>query len=84
MRRFIAILFALMLVLALAFSAGAAVNAPNANAVASVNADESCAVTLTVTVHLDQPMDKLSFPVPKDATAVTLNGSRVIAMPSNP
>ena len=83
MRRFTSLFFVLIFVLALSFSASAAVSAPNANAVASVNADESCAVTLTVTVHLDQPMNDLSFPVPKEATAVTLNGSRVVAMPSH-
>ena len=78
MRRICALIFAISLILTLALGVSAASNATHVNAVASVNPNESCNVTLTVTVHLDQPIEKLTFPVPKEATAVTLNGSRVL------
>ena len=78
MRRSIALIFAFALLLALTLGTSAASSATKVNAVASVGSDESCTVTLTVTVHLDQPTEDLTFPVPREATSVTLNGSRVL------
>ena len=83
MRRSICFVFALILILGVACSVSAVTGVTQANTVASVSPDESCAVTLTVTVHLDAPTEKLTFPVPKDATAVTLNGSRVMTTLAN-
>ena len=83
MRRVFVFLIAVTLLLAAAFTVSAATSAKEVNAVASVSPDESCTVTLTVTIHLDAPIDKLTFPVPKEASAVTLNGSRVVPTLSN-
>lgn len=79
MRRVSAILVAVILVLALAVSASAATGASKLNSFATVSADGSCQVTLTVTLHLESAVDKLYFPVPAEATGISLNGSRVSA-----
>lgn len=78
MRRLGAVLIVLVLVFMLAFSVSAA-DISKMSGFATVSSDSSCQVALTATVHLEQPMDKLYFPVPAEATGVTLNGSRVRA-----
>ena len=77
MRRIIPVIFVLAVLLTLAVGAHAASSATHVNTIASVSSDESCNVTMTVTIHLDQPTEKLTFPVPLEATSVTLNGNRV-------
>ena len=44
--------------------------------------DGSAQVTLTVSVTLDEPVMGLTFPVPRDAENVTLNGAPVETTPS--
>ena len=83
MRRISVILAALLLCLSMVTSASAATGASSVTGFATVAADGSCQVSLTVVLHLDQAMDKLSFPVPKDASGVKLNGSRVSASRKN-
>lgn len=83
MRRVSAILAAVILVLALAVSASAATGASKLNSFATVSADGSCQVALTVTLHLESAVDKLYFPIPAEATGVSLNGSRVSAARSD-
>lgn len=46
---------------------------------ASVTTSGACQVSINATVHLDAPTDKLTFPLPGNATGITLNGSRVSA-----
>lgn len=77
MRRLVVILFAIVLVLGLSVNAFAAPTASSIRTVASVSADESCDVTMMVTLDLDTPLEDLTFPVPADATNITVNGSRV-------
>ncbi len=71
-----------LLVVILAATVSAATGASSVNSLATVAADGSCQVTMTVTLHLEQPMEKLRFPVPADATGITLNGSRTGASKS--
>lgn len=79
MRKIGLFFIAFALFFGLATGVSAANHVTNAQAVASVAADSSCQVSLTVTVHVDNPSDSLHFPIPREATAVSLNGSRVRA-----
>ena len=44
---------------------------------ANVNGDESCQVTIVATFHIEENDGDLYFPVPLEASAVSLNGTRV-------
>ena len=77
MRRVILCLAALFISLSLFVDVSAATGASSVTGYATVAADGSCQVSLTVTLHLEQAVDKLSFPVPAEATGVSLNGRRV-------
>ena len=77
MRRFIVSVLALTLILALALGVSAESGATRMNYYATVASDGSCEVTVTTTLHLEQRVENLTFPVPKEATDVTLNGDRV-------
>ena len=79
MRRLGAVLTALVLIVFLAINVSAAAGVSKMQSFATVSSDSSCQVALTATVCLEKPMDKLYFPVPGEATGVTLNGSRVRA-----
>lgn len=46
---------------------------------ATVGSDGGCQVSLALTLHIEEPGVSLLFPVPADATAVSVNGSRVAA-----
>lgn len=48
-----------------------------AGAHATVSPDGSCQCTITATINLDQSSQDLTFPIPKEAYNITLNGSRV-------
>lgn len=78
MRRLGAVLTVLVLIFMLAFSVSAA-DISKMSGFATVSSDSSCQVALTATIHLEQPMERLYFPIPAEATGVTLNGSRVRA-----
>ena len=77
MRRTIMFLLAITLLCTLAFGVSAATAATQVTYQASASLDESCEVALTATIHLDEPVKDLSFPVPAGASNITLNGSRV-------
>ena len=66
------------LIAALAVSAEA-VGISSMESHASVATSGACQVSVNATVHLDKVADKLTFPVPGNATGITLNGSRVSA-----
>lgn len=83
MRRFLGLLSAVFLIIALSVGVSAATGASKSESFATVSADGSCQVSMTVTIHLEQAMDKLYFPVPEEATGITLNGSRVSAARSD-
>ncbi len=79
MRRLATFLLAFILILTLAGTASAATGVSKLSSFATVSSDGSCHISMTVTLHLEQAVDKLYFPVPGNATAVSLNGSRVSA-----
>ena len=76
MRRFwsLFLIFAVILTLAIGVSAA---SAPSVGTYATVTQDGRCQVNMTVQIHLDQAASDLKFPVPADATNITLNGHRV-------
>lgn len=43
----------------------------------SIHPDGSCAITLTASLTLDEPDRELTFPIPSNATDVTINGAAV-------
>ena len=79
MNRLISLLLCLMLGLSLCIGVSAADNtrATSVNIIASVSSNGSCEVTSAVTLHLENPQEKLIYPVPVNATNVTLNGRPV-------
>lgn len=79
MRRAGLLLMALLLVATLAFGVCAATGASGMSSFATVSSDGSCQVSMTVTFHMEQAVDKLYFPIPKEAVSISLNGSRVSA-----
>ena len=81
MRRIAVFTLALVLFFTLTFPAAAAASASSFGAYATVSQDGSCQVSMTVRLHLDQVLTDLTFPVPKQATNVTLNGARVRTTP---
>lgn len=83
MKNLYRVLTALLLVVLLATAVSAAAGASSLSGFATVAADGSCQVTMNVTIRLEQPMEKLRFPVPEEATGITLNGSRVSASRSD-
>lgn len=82
MRKFIVFLVMAAVLLSVCFQVSGANFATSAQAVASVAADGGCEVNMTVTVQVDEPVDKLYFPIPSDAVGISLNGSRVTAVKS--
>lgn len=79
MRRFTVLLIAIFLLGCTVLGVYAATSASSVNGFATVSGDGSCQMNLTVTIHLEEPVNKLTFPIPATATGITLNGSRVSA-----
>lgn len=79
MRKLTAGLVLCLLISYLSLSVGAATGASKQESFATVTGDGRCQITTTVTLHLEEPVEKLQYPVPKEASGVTLNGSRVSA-----
>ena len=77
MRRISCFVLCIMLICLLALPAQAATGITNMDAFSTVSSNGRCQVTLTGTLHLDSTSGDLTFPVPLDARAVRLNGSRV-------
>ena len=77
MRRVLAIILGVLLIMALSVPVFAAEYASQVNVFAAVSQDESCQVTVTAALHIENNDGNLRFPVPAEATAVSLNGSRV-------
>lgn len=77
MRRFLLIFACIAALIGMSVTVSAADCASQVNIYATVNQNESCQVTQTVTLHIENNDGSLTYPVPGDATAVSLNGSRV-------
>lgn len=78
-RRAACMLLVLFLTACLMMNVGAATSATGLSGYAAVNSDGGCQISMTLTLRLEQAVDKLYFPIPAEATGVTLNGSRVSA-----
>lgn len=80
MSRFLAILSCLILALGLCIGVSAADTnrAYSVQVFSTVSSDGSCDVTSTVTLHVETPQEKLTYPVPASASNITLNGSPVL------
>lgn len=76
MRKFFAAAAVFFLFLMLPLNAAAISEASRVQNAASVYNDGSCQISLQITFHLDEPVKELSFPIPKKAQDVTINGSR--------
>ena len=75
MRRFWMLALSIMLMACvIALPASAENMAALVESYATVTADGDCMVSTTVRLHLDSPVENLSFPVPLTASDVTLNG----------
>lgn len=79
MRKLTTLLISCLLIAYLALGVSAATGATAQESFATVSGDGSCQITTTVTLHLEEPQEKLLYPIPLEATGVTLNGSRVTA-----
>lgn len=82
MRRFWSVFLAFIVIFTLAMGVSAA-SAPSVGTYATVTQDGSCQVNMTVQIHLDQVTPDLKFPVPGEATHITLNGNRVHTQSKN-
>ena len=76
MRRFAALIAAILLLAVLAVPASAS-SATGMQISAVVSTDGSCKATVRVNLMLDQVVDKLTFPLPSGARNVTVNGTSV-------
>lgn len=83
MRRVLVLATLLCLVCSLAFGASAATYAKSVSTYATVSNDGTCQVTLTATLHLDQAVDDLRFPLPGKAGNITVNGARASSRVEN-
>ena len=77
MRRITLIFLSLILIAWLCMPVWAANYASGIQMTANVNGDESCQVTIVATFHIEENDGDLYFPVPLEASAVSLNGTRV-------
>lgn len=75
MRKFVVFVSLLCLLCTLFVGASAATGAKSVSSHATVTADGRCQITLTAAIHLDAPVEKLRFPLPKNADNITVNGS---------
>lgn len=79
MRKVAILLAALIFTACLILPANAATGVSSMNAASVVSGDGGCQMSITATIRLVHPLEKLNFPIPADARSVTLNGSRVSA-----
>jgi len=75
MRRILMLLVSIMLMACVIVLPASAENTASlVESYVTVTGDGDCMVSTTVRLHLDAPVENLSFPVPATATDVTLNG----------
>lgn len=79
MRKAAILLAVLIFTACLILPVNAATGVSSMNAAAVVSSDGGCQMSVTATIRLVHPVEKLNFPIPADASSVTLNGSRVSA-----
>ena len=77
MKRFLMMALTLVLLLGIiTLPASAASAASGLDIYCTVHADGDCQVTMTVTLRLEDYIEGLSFPLPVNATDITLNGAK--------
>ncbi len=81
MRRFLVML--LMSICICTLWASAATQITQISGFATVSSDESCQVTVNVTLHLEQVEKELTFPLPENASHITVGGSRASVKAQN-
>lgn len=77
MRRISMVILCLVILLCTVLPVSSANTASKFSIYAVVNQDESCQMTVTATLHVEENDGQMRFPVPLGATSVSLNGSRV-------
>lgn len=83
MRRLIRLVMLLCCIAAMATVVFAENHASGADVRADISSDGTAKVAVNVTIHLDTPTDKVTFPVPASAKGVTMNGASVRTYQSN-
>ena len=81
MKRIIVFVLCVMLIFSLSIGVSAfegETRATSVQMIANVSNNGSAHVSATVTLHVETPLEELTYPVPANATAITLNGSRVL------
>ena len=69
------VLMCIALIGVMALSASADSYASKVESYVTVNSEGDALVALTVTLHLEAPDETLSFPLPPNATSITMNGA---------
>ena len=77
MRRITVLIISILLLIGLSIPVWGANQASKVQVTANVSANESCQVTVVATLHVEENNGEITYPVPRDATGVTLNGRRV-------
>ena len=77
MKRGLTYFFCLLLVLSMSVSVMAATEASRVDSHNILKPDGSCAVSLQLTLHLEETVTELTFPIPAQATDVLLDGNYV-------
>lgn len=77
MRRIFRILILLLCLGLMTTAVSAQSSATEVSSIVTVTADGRCQITTSVHIHLDRPSAGLTFPLPKDATNVAVNGTSV-------
>lgn len=77
MRRVFAVILGVVLIMALSMTVYGAEYASQVNVFAVVSQDGSCQITVTAVLHIEKNDEDIRFPVPAEATGVSLNGTRV-------
>ena len=77
MRRISRVIFLILCICMLTTAVSAQTSATDVSSVINVSADGRCMVTMTVRLRFSEPAHSMTFPLPKDAQSVTVNGSSV-------
>jgi len=78
LKRILSLLFcAVLLAGSLCIPVSAESAASSVNLMCTVNSEGDCLATMTVNLRLEEPIEKLYFPLPLNAKNISLNGSQV-------
>ena len=73
------VLLGILLVCMLCVSVRGVTGVTAAQSMATVSPNGSCQVSLALTLHVEEQVKKMQFPIPAQASSVSVNGSRVSA-----